>query len=197
LICRLEGHHLKERKTGNMKGSGSLGAVSGSSVGGGPGGPNGPGGPGATTGAGESRIYIISDRTYNSNLGGTASESLEMMTTASTTTQGGLSSRLTSSTIAASSSQLVPISYSDVIPEDMRGQLPGAIPEEDLEYGGGPIVIKQELASEAGSAISRTSVFSDYLPCGLTRFHFSLCFGIIGFIIFWTGLLLRIYLPKT
>ena len=63
--------------------------------------------------------------------------------------------------------------------------------------GGGPIVIKQELASEAGSAISRTSVFSDYLPCGLTRFHFSLCFGIIGFIIFWTGLLLRIYLPKT
>lgn len=71
-----------------MKGSGSLGAVSGSSAGGGPGGPNGPGGPGATTGAGESRIYIISDRTYNSNLGGAASESLEMMTTASTTTQG-------------------------------------------------------------------------------------------------------------
>ena len=29
----------------------------------------------------------------------------------------------------------MPRSYSDVIPEDMRGQLPGAIPEEDLEYG--------------------------------------------------------------
>ena len=80
------------------------------------------------------------------------------------------------------------------------GQLPGAIPEEDLEYGGGtggggPVVIKQELASEAGSAVSRTSVFSDYLPCGLTRFHFSLCFGLVGFVIFWLGLLLRIYLP--
>jgi len=177
--------------------SSSLGAASGSSAGGG----------GATAGAGESRIYIISDSTYNSNLGGhrtasTASESLEMMTTASTTTQGGVSSRLTSSTLAASSS--VPRSYSDVIPEDMRGQLPGAIPEEDLEYGGschpgggggGPVVIKQELASEAGSAVSRTSVFSDYLPCGLTRFHFSLCFGLVGFVIFWLGLLLRIYLP--
>jgi len=171
--------------------SSSLGAASGSSAGG-----------GGATGAGESRIYIISDSTYNSNLGGrgtasTASESLEMMTTASTTTQGGVSSRLTSSTIAASS---VPRSYSDVIPEDMRGQLPGAIPEEDLEYGGGPggggpVVIKQELASEAGSAVSRTSVFSDYLPCGLTRFHFSLCFGLVGFVIFWLGLLLRIYLP--
>ena len=98
----------------------------------------------------------------------------------------------------------MPRSYSDVIPEDMREQLPGAIPEEaDLEYGGaghvasagGPIVIKQELASEAGSAVSRTSVFSDYLPCGLTRFHFSLCFGLVGFVIFWLGLLLRIYLP--
>ena len=29
----------------------------------------------------------------------------------------------------------MPRSYSDVIPDDMRGQLPGAIPEEDLEYG--------------------------------------------------------------
>ena len=66
--------------------SSSLGAASGSSAGGG-----GAGAPGA--GVGESRIYIISDSTYNSNLGGrrtasTASESLEMMTTASTTTQG-------------------------------------------------------------------------------------------------------------
>ena len=117
-----------------------------------------------------------------------------------TKAKGGVSSRLTSSTIAGTST--VPRSYSDVIPEDMREQLPGAIPEEaDLEYGGagvaagGPIVIKQELASEAGSAVSRTSVFSDYLPCGLTRFHFSLCFGLVGFVIFWLGLLLRIYLP--
>ena len=47
--------------------------------------------------------------------------------------KGGVSSRLTSSTIAGTST--VPRSYSDVIPEDMRGQLPGAIPEEDLEYG--------------------------------------------------------------
>ena len=68
--------------------SSSLGAASGSSAGGG---GAGAGAPGA--GVGESRIYIISDSTYNSNLGGrrtasTASESLEMMTTASTTTQG-------------------------------------------------------------------------------------------------------------
>ena len=32
-------------------------------------------------------------------------------------------------------------------------------------------------------------------PCGLTNFHFSLCFGMVGFTVFWTGLLLRIYLP--
>ena len=32
-------------------------------------------------------------------------------------------------------------------------------------------------------------------PCGLTNFHFSLCFGLVGFAVFWTGLLLRIYLP--
>ena len=50
-----------------------------------------------------------------------------------------MSSRLTSSTIATSS---VPRSYSDVIPEDMRGQLPGAIPEEDLEYGRGTVHLK-------------------------------------------------------
>ena len=43
--------------------------------------------------------------------------------------------------------------------------------------------------------------FRDYLsgdrrwPCGLTNFHFSLCFGMVGFTVFWTGLLLRIYLP--
>ena len=71
--------------------SSSLGAASGSSAGG------GGAGAGAPAGVGESRIYIISDSTYNSNLGGrrtasTASESLEMMTTASTTTQGLLNS---------------------------------------------------------------------------------------------------------
>ena len=43
--------------------------------------------------------------------------------------------------------------------------------------------------------------FQDYFsgdrrwPCGLTNFHFSLCFGMVGFTVFWTGLLLRIYLP--
>ena len=83
-----------------------------------------------------------------------------------------------------------------MIPEDLRGQLPGSIPEEDLMEFGGPMIIKQELAnSDIGSQDSRTSVFSDYLPCGLTRFHFSLCFGLVGFVIFWLGLLLRIYLP--
>ena len=99
----------------------------------------------------------------------------------------------------------------------MTSQLPGAILEtnEDIEShgglilgGGGPIVIKQEL--EAGvrgqfghgghetssENVSRTSVFSDHLPCGLTRFHFSLCFGMVGFVVFWLGLLLRIYLPR-
>ena len=46
-----------------------------------------------------------------------------------------------------------------------------------------------------------TQNFHDYLsgdrrwPCGLTNFHFSLCFGMVGFTVFWTGLLLRIYLP--
>ncbi|XP_040569992.1 uncharacterized protein [Lepeophtheirus salmonis] len=33
------------------------------------------------------------------------------------------------------------------------------------------------------------------LPCGLTNFHLSLFFGMIGFILFWLVLLLRIYLP--
>jgi hypothetical protein len=80
--------------------------------------------------------------------------------------------------------------------------LPGAVQEanEDIEYGGGgPVVIKQELAGSANSSDhdneSRTSVFSDRLPCNLTRFHLSFVFGIIGFIIFWVILLLRIYLP--
>ena len=66
---------------------------------------------------------------------------------------------------------------------------------EDLEIGGPPVV-KQELRDDTSSdSGSRTSVFSDYLPCGLTRFHFSLCFGMVGFVVFWLGLLLRIYLP--
>ena len=107
---------------------------------------------------------------------------------------------------------LVPSSTDDL---RMTSQLPGAILEtnEDIEshggiLGGGPIVIKQEL--EAGvrgqfghgghetssENVSRTSVFSDHLPCGLTRFHFSLCFGMVGFVVFWLGLLLRIYLPR-
>lgn len=33
------------------------------------------------------------------------------------------------------------------------------------------------------------------LPCGMTRFHLSLLCGMIGFVIFWVGLLLRIYMP--
>ena len=32
-------------------------------------------------------------------------------------------------------------------------------------------------------------------PCGMTNFHVSLIVGVIGFFIFWLGLLLRIYLP--
>jgi len=148
-------------------------------------------------GGGSRGIYIISDSSLN--LGGqttqssrrtntgtisTASESLEMMTTAS------------SSSYSRGSRPAVPRSYSDVIPEDVRGvQLPGAIPE-DLEIGSGPPVVKQELRDETSSdSGSRTSVFSDILPCGLTRFHFSLCFGMVGFVVFWLGLLLRIYLP--
>ena len=105
----------------------------------------------------------------------------------------------------------------------MTSQLPGAILEtnEDIEShgglilgGGGPIVIKQELEAgilsrggggsqfggekfgDSSENVSRTSVFSDHLPCGLTRFHFSLCFGMVGFVVFWLGLLLRIYLPR-
>ena len=82
-------------------------------------------------GGGSRGIYIISDSSLN--LGGqttqssrrtntgtisTASESLEMMTTAS------------SSSYSRGSRPAVPRSYSDVIPEDVRGvQLPGAIPE--------------------------------------------------------------------
>lgn len=158
---------------------------------------------------GESRIYTISD-SYNSNLGqrrssrptlSTASESLEMMTTSASTITKATRQTTASTTMTASTS--VPRSYSDVIPEELEGggQLPGAILEEDLEYAfstaavGAPIV-KQELASSEMGSDSRTSVFSDYLPCGLTRFHFSLCFGLVGFVIFWLGLLLRIYLPN-
>ena len=33
-------------------------------------------------------------------------------------------------------------------------------------------------------------------PCGVTNFHFTLCLGMVGFTVFWTGLLLRIYLPS-
>ena len=157
---------------------------------------------GAGVGHGGDRIYIISD---SSNLGGgqlrrpttysTASESLEMMTTASSSSYSHKGSRM--------NNPEVPRSYSDVIPEDLRvtggGQLPGSIPEDsETFHSAGVAVIKQELAtatSRSQSASSRTSVFSDYLPCGLTRFHFSLCFGIVGFVIFWLGLLLRIYLP--
>ena len=87
--------------------------------------------------------------------------------------------------------------------DDIRSQLPGAILEtnEDIEARGGPILIKHTEAEARGHSInssenvSRTSVFSDHLPCGLTRFHFSLCFGMVGFVVFWLGLLLRIYLP--
>jgi len=149
---------------------------------------------GADEGGGRG-IYIIStDSTLSGGLNpasqrrttatiSTASESLEMMTTAS------------SSSYSRGSRPAVPRSYSDVIPEDVRGgHLPGAIPE-DLEIGGPPVV-KQELRDDTSSdSGSRTSVFSDYLPCGLTRFHFSLCFGMVGFVVFWLGLLLRIYLP--
>ena len=84
---------------------------------------------GADEGGGRG-IYIIStDSTLSGGLNpasqrrttatiSTASESLEMMTTAS------------SSSYSRGSRPAVPRSYSDVIPEDVRGgQLPGAIPE--------------------------------------------------------------------
>ena len=127
---------------------------------------------------------------------------------------------ITASTSSRSSRlpHLVPSSTDDL---RMTSQLPGAILEtnEDIEShgglilgGGGPIVIKQELEAgilsrgggqfggekfgDSSENVSRTSVFSDHLPCGLTRFHFSLCFGMVGFVVFWLGLLLRIYLPR-
>ena len=84
---------------------------------------------GADEGGGRG-IYIIStDSTLSGGLNpasqrrttatiSTASESLEMMTTAS------------SSSYSRGSRPAVPRSYSDVIPEDVRGgHLPGAIPE--------------------------------------------------------------------
>lgn len=115
-----------------------------------------------------------------------------MMTSASTITKA---TRQTTASTTMTASTSVPRSYSDVIPEEQL--LPGAILEEDLEYANyGPPVVKQELANSEMGSDSRTSVFSDYLPCGLTRFHFSLCFGLVGFVIFWLGLLLRIYLPN-
>jgi len=143
-----------------------------------------------------SRIYLISsDKTLSSSLeqgGGqrttttTASQSLEMMTTAST----------------SSPSRKVPTISSRQTEHDFRGcQLPGATIEADYLLGQQPqppppqpVIIKQEYEG-ASDSDSRTSVFSDMLPCGLTRFHFSLCFGMIGFVVFWVGLLLRIYLP--
>ncbi len=33
-------------------------------------------------------------------------------------------------------------------------------------------------------------------PFGITNFHFGLCVGIVGFLVFWLVLLLRIYLPE-
>ena len=114
-------------------GSGARGRMIGShsSISAGAGAPGVPGGIGPPSagvhGHGDENrgIYIISDSTLNSshNLGrrttaSTASESLEMMTTAS------------SSSYSRGSRPAVPRSYSDVIPEDVRGgQLPGAIPE--------------------------------------------------------------------
>ena len=107
---------------------GSHSSISAGGTGVGP--PSAPSGGvhhGADEGGGRG-IYIISDSTLNSNLNlgsrrtnttiSTASESLEMMTTAS------------SSSYSRGSRPAVPRSYSDVIPEDVRGgQLPGAIPE--------------------------------------------------------------------
>ena len=109
---------------------GSHSSISAGAGGTGVGPPSAPSGGvhhGADEGGGRG-IYIISDSTLNSNLNlgsrrtnttiSTASESLEMMTTAS------------SSSYSRGSRPAVPRSYSDVIPEDVRGgQLPGAIPE--------------------------------------------------------------------
>lgn len=128
-----------------------------------------------------SRIYFISsDKTLSSSLEQgrttTASQSLEMTASSS------------------SPCRKVPtISGSHETTEYDFRQLPGAI---DLGHlpSGPPVIIKQEFENNSDSD-SRTSVFSDRLPCGLTRFHFSLCFGMVGFVVFWLGLLLRIYLP--
>lgn len=148
--------------------------------------------------SGGGRIFVISDKNFRSSSldhgrggGTTASESLEMITAS---TSVGYSS-----SVSSRMPHLVPST------DDIRSQLPGAILEtsEDIESHG-PIIIKQELEpghrnhhyGHSSENVSRTSVFSDHLPCGLTRFHFSLCFGMVGFVVFWLGLLLRIYLPQ-
>ena len=109
---------------------------------------------------------------------------------------------MTASTSSARSSRMPHLVPSST--DDIRSQLPGAILEinEDIESHG-PMIIKQELEGggrgygqglSSSENVSRTSVFSDHLPCGLTRFHFSLFFGMVGFVVFWLGLLLKIYL---
>jgi len=50
-------------------------------------------------------------------------------------------------------------------------------------------------ANEPGGSRAIHFASESRWPCGLTNFHFSLCFGMVGFAVFWTGLLLRIYLP--
>ncbi len=80
--------------------------------------------------------------------------------------------------------------------------------DEDVEAGGLHVIgAKPEAASITGSALAvdpeedggsyRSDFSAEHLPCGLTRFHFSLAFGMLGFFAFWLGLLLKIYLPKS
>ena len=65
-----------------------------------------------------------------------------------------------------------------------------------------PSSVSQTMPPKHPNRLRNTrQAFEEYIngdrrwPCGLTNFHFSLCFGMVGFTVFWTGLLLRIYLP--
>ena len=91
--------------------------------------------------------------------------------------------------------------YDLSIDHDDNSRFRDTITSPDTSFLPTTVPRNQNNKSRSDQLRNTTQNFRDYLsgdrrmPCGLTNFHFSLCFGMVGFTVFWTGLLLRIYLP--
>ena len=69
-------------------------------------------------------------------------------------------------------------------------------PGVDIEEGGGlDVATATKSPLPSASETGGDDVPEARLICGLTNFHYTLFFGMVGFFLFWLGLLLRIYLP--